>query len=62
MSSIDKFCLKWNEFDANIRNYFRKLREDERLSDVTLVTEDGKQINTHKVILSAGSNFSTINS
>jgi len=54
---MDKFCLKWNEFDTNIREYFKKLRKVHSLFDVTLVTDDGKQIQAHKVVLSAGSNF-----
>merc|ERR1719233_2269491 len=54
---MDKFCLNWNGYDASISKYFRQLRENQRLSDVTLVTEDGQQIQTHKIILSAGSNF-----
>ena len=48
--------MKWNEFDTNIREYLRILREDQRLFDVTLVTDDGQHIQAHKVILSAGSN------
>merc|ERR1719331_3301167 len=54
---MDKFCLNWNAFAENIRNYFKKLREDQRLFDVTLATDDGHHIQAHKVILSAGSNF-----
>ena len=54
---MDKFCLNWNGYDANIREYFKKLREDQRLFDVTLVTDDGQHIQAHKIILSAGSNF-----
>ena len=50
---MDKFCLKWNSFEENIR----KLREDQRLFDVTLATDDGQHIQAHKVILSAGSHF-----
>ena len=57
MSNMDKFCLNWNGYDTNIRESFRKLREDQRLSDVTLVTDDGQHIQTHKIILSVGSNF-----
>ena len=49
--------MKWNEFDTNIREYLRILREDQRLFDVTLVTDDGQHIQAHKIILSAGSNF-----
>ena len=44
---MDKYCLKWTEFEANIRESFRKLREEQRLFDVTLVTDDGNQIQAH---------------
>ena len=54
---MDKWCMKWNEFDTNIRDYLRKTREDQRLFDVTLVTDDGRHIQAHKIILSAGSHF-----
>ena len=54
---MNKFCLNWSGYDANIRDYFRKLREDQRCSDVTLVTDDGQHIQAHKIILSAGSHF-----
>jgi len=53
----EKFCLKWNDFDENIRDYFRTLRKDQRLFDVTLATDDGQQVQAHKIILSAGSHF-----
>merc|ERR1719322_599032 len=55
--SMDKFCLNWNAFEANIRDSFSKLRNDQRFYDVTLVTEDGKHIQAHKIILSTGSHF-----
>ena len=54
---MEKYCLKWNEFEANIRESFKKLRDEQRLFDVTLATDDGKIIPAHKMILSAGSNF-----
>merc|ERR1719233_825275 len=54
---MDKWCMKWNEFDTNIREYLIILREDQRLFDVTLVTGDGQHIQAHKIILSAGSHF-----
>merc|ERR1719318_1501898 len=54
---MEKHCLKWNDFQTNIRESFRKLREDQRLFDVTLATDDGHQIQAHKMILSAGSDF-----
>jgi len=54
---MDKFCLNWSGYYSNIREYFGKLREDQKLFDVTLVTDDGQHIQAHKIILSAGSNF-----
>ena len=54
---MDKFCMNWNGYDANIKESFRKLRDDQRLFDVTLVTDDGQHIQAHKIILSAGSHF-----
>ena len=50
---MDKFCLKWEDFEENIRKSFRKLREDKKLFDVTLATDDGNHIQAHKMILSA---------
>jgi len=57
MNNMEEFCLNWYGFDANIRESFRKIREDQRLSDVTLVTDDGQHIKAHKIILTAGSQF-----
>ena len=54
---MDKFCLKWNEFEGNIRESFKKLRTDQVFADVTLATEDGRHVKAHKIILSAGSYF-----
>ena len=57
MNNDDKWCLRWDQFDKNIREYFSSLRKDGRMFDVTLATEDGQQIQAHRIILSAGSNF-----
>ena len=57
LNSMEKWCLKWDQFDQNIREYFKTLRDEQNLFDVTLATEDGHQIQAHKIILSAGSNF-----
>jgi len=46
---MEKYCLKWNEFEANIRESFRKLREEERFFDVTLASDDGQRIQAHKM-------------
>jgi len=56
MSSSEKFCLRWNDFESNISVAFRELREDKDFFDVTLACEDN-QLSAHKVILSACSPF-----
>ena len=56
MSSSEKFCLKGNDFEANISGGLRELRDDKDFFDVTLACEDD-QISAHKVILSACSPF-----
>ena len=57
MNNMEKFCLNWNGYDVNIRDSLKKLRDDQRLFDVTLATDDGQHIQAHKIILSAGSHF-----
>ena len=54
--SSEKFCLRWNDFEANVSSAFRDLREEKDFFDVTLACEDS-QIEAHKVILSACSPF-----
>merc|ERR1711862_924200 len=56
MGSAEKFCLRWNDFEANISTAFRELREDKDFFDVTLACDDD-QLQAHKVILSACSPF-----
>jgi len=52
----EKFCLRWNDFESNISSAFRELRDDKDFFDVTLACDD-EQIQAHKVILSACSQF-----
>ena len=49
--------LRWDEFQENINLAFGSLRDDNDFSDVTLVCEDGKQMDAHKIILAASSPF-----
>ena len=56
MTSSDKFCLKWSDFQASISQSFYELREEKELFDVTLACED-EQIQAHKTVLSACSPF-----
>ena len=53
----EKFCLKWNDFQTNVTSSFRKLRNSEDFYDVTLVSDDQKQISAHKIVLSASSEY-----
>ena len=57
MTSSEKFSLKWSDFLENISLTFGNLREDTTFTDVTLLSEDGHQIEAHKIILTASSPF-----
>jgi len=57
MASSDKFCLQWNEFQANLKTSYRDVRKTGDYSDVTLVCEDGQKIEAHRVILASSSLF-----
>ena len=50
-----KFCLRWNDFKENVCSSFGMLREDKYFTDVTLVCEDGQQLEAHQIILAATS-------
>ena len=53
--SVEKFCLKVNNFHSLIIDSFQVLRKDSDFCDVTLVSEDNQQIKAHKVILAVSS-------
>ena len=57
MTASEKFALKWNDFQDNITLAFSNLRDDNRFTDVTLITMDGQPLEAHKVVLSASSPF-----
>ena len=54
---MEKFCLKWNDFQDTITSSYKSLRESSDFSDVTLICEDNNQVEAHKIILSACSPF-----
>ena len=54
---MDKFSLKWNDFQANLASSFSKLRAERDFFDVTLVSDDEVHVSAHKVVLSASSDF-----
>ncbi|XP_065173490.1 protein abrupt-like isoform X2 [Atheta coriaria] len=47
-----QYCLRWNNFQANITSQFEALRDDEDFTDVSIVCE-GRSIKAHRVVLSA---------
>ena len=57
MKTIEKLCLKWNNFQANLYSAFGRFRDDLDFADVTLASDDGKQFETHKIILASSSPF-----
>ena len=57
MTTSENFCLKWNDFQDNVKTAFAELRKYCDFTDVTLASKDGSQIEAHKVIISASSPF-----
>ena len=55
MATAEKRCLRWNDFKENISASFVELRGDKDFTDVTLVCEDGQQVEAHKVVLASSS-------
>ena len=55
--SNEKLCLQWKDFQGNLTSAFRDLRDDKEFTDVTLASEDGQQLEAHKVVLISSSPF-----
>ena len=53
----EKLFLQWHDFKENVNSAFGKLRDDKEFTDVTLVCEDGQQMEAHKVIIASLSPF-----
>ena len=51
----EQLCLQWSDFKDNIISSLGILRRDNDFTDVTLVSGDGHQVDSHKVVLSSGS-------
>jgi len=54
--SEEKYLLRWNDFESNLSEGLRSFRSANNFCDVTLACEDN-QVQAHKVILSASSDF-----
>ena len=53
----EKLVLQWNDFKDNVKTAFGNLRDDKNFTDVTLASDDGQQVEAHKVILAASCPF-----
>ena len=53
----EHFSLKWNSFKENFAKSLTLFRQEDSLYDVTLVSDDHKQISAHKLVLSASSEY-----
>ena len=51
------YGVQWKDFKSNVSSAFRRLRADKDFTNVTLVCEDGQQMEAHKLILAASSPF-----
>merc|ERR1712243_412511 len=57
LNMTEKFCLKWNDFQPNVTSAFSQLRNKTNFQDVTLVSDDHKQISAHRVVLISCSGY-----
>ena len=55
MSNSGKLFLQWNDFQTTVCSAFKDLKNDQDLTDVTLVSEDGHQVESHKIVLVSSS-------
>ena len=54
---MEKFSLKWNDFQVNVSNSFSSLRKENDFYDVSLISDDDQVVFAHKVVLSTSSDF-----
>ena len=53
----EKIYLKWDDFQDNVLTSFGSWRDETNFTDVTLVSEDGQQFESHKIVLASSSSF-----
>ena len=53
MSSSEQLCLTLIDFRDNLKHAFETFQNENVLSDVTLVCEDGQQLKAHRIILAS---------
>ena len=52
---MEKFSLKWNDYQTNVTKTFGSLRRESDFFDVTLVSDDEQLLSAHKVLLQVNS-------
>ena len=57
MGASDQFFLKSNNFHEKTGKAFHTFKEGNDFTDVTLVSEDGQEIEVHKIVLAASSSM-----
>ena len=57
MGNSEKLWVKWKDYQKDVTSQFRKFRETEDFTDVTLVCKDGQKFSAHKIILASSSPF-----
>ena len=57
METKEKIQMKWKQFHSRTIDSLRRLREDSDYYDVTLVSDDQKQVYAHKFLLSSASGY-----
>ena len=53
----ENMSVKWNDYQNTVISSFRQMRDDNNFSDVTLVGDDGCEVQAHKLILSSCSSI-----
>ena len=53
----EKVFLQWQQFQTSLVSSFQNLCNTADFSDVTLICEDGQQIEAHKIVLASSSTF-----
>ena len=49
----EKCHLSWHTFTDNLKELLRHMKTDDTFADVTLVSDDGREVRAHKVVLAA---------
>ena len=57
MAVTKRLNLSWDDFQSTVTKSFSSMRDEDYLADVTLITDDNKQVSAHKLVMSASSAY-----